>query len=559
MCRCYVIPLMKTNDEFFSDAPNLRSVNQVDDVPENFKQWVQANSNRIQRAKSLPYFIQDNPQFVMQAQKAPLTIAEQAAIRHAKRTPEQIAAIQKAWDEKLNRDRITRLTASNVLKVAKDYSEIDYTVLQKAFEAGNLNAMKAETKLLAKRIVEVRKDEKALSALIPNVHEWKKQFTSQELHQVYDAVEKKLAQLSSLPLEEQAKKLHFEAHDFLGGNMKGVQSKYATWQVSQSAYIKQLAKVQYQIDLKDISSKIAEIEAWSAKHPKSKNVAKFLENAKLEIAKGSDISTVKNKVAIAESEYNKRLAEQARRDKKKLAGQKSKQFDDDAYSQERKDKAFYTDNPSEADKKYRNNAYDIWKNSSEKAKKAIYDYTTSYHNIQEPLRGITYRGGNSLSMQEWRERVNAMTETLAKSKLNTDAWFQRGDDLISNEGIDVFKSRFGISLNGLTVKEAQKYIGIVGHEKGFLSMGSCKGSGFDAKSVIMNIYAPKGTQALYINPISYFGGDKDGFWQGEATLLHKELETLLQRGSILKITKIRKNGTKWYVDVDVIGFDYSHK
>jgi hypothetical protein len=73
-CRCYVIPILKTTDEMYSDnerilnghEPSLESVNSVNDVPSNYKQWVEDNSVRIKKAKksdSLPYFLKDNPEY----------------------------------------------------------------------------------------------------------------------------------------------------------------------------------------------------------------------------------------------------------------------------------------------------------------------------------------------------------------------------------------------------------------------------------------------------------------------------------------------------------------
>ena len=37
-----------------------QSENSVDDVPQEFKDWIEENEERIERAKSLPYFIRDN-------------------------------------------------------------------------------------------------------------------------------------------------------------------------------------------------------------------------------------------------------------------------------------------------------------------------------------------------------------------------------------------------------------------------------------------------------------------------------------------------------------------
>lgn len=61
-CMCYSIPILKTEDEFFDeeDAP---SVNEVEDVPQGFKDWIRDNEERIEKAEkrgTLPYFIRDN-------------------------------------------------------------------------------------------------------------------------------------------------------------------------------------------------------------------------------------------------------------------------------------------------------------------------------------------------------------------------------------------------------------------------------------------------------------------------------------------------------------------
>lgn len=41
-----------------------KSENSVDDVPQEFKDWIKDNKERIERAKSLPYFIRDNARVV---------------------------------------------------------------------------------------------------------------------------------------------------------------------------------------------------------------------------------------------------------------------------------------------------------------------------------------------------------------------------------------------------------------------------------------------------------------------------------------------------------------
>jgi hypothetical protein len=65
-CTDYKIPILKTEDEFFSidDKP---SVNEVKDVPDSFKQWVRDNQASIKRAEArgtAPYFVRDNRKLV---------------------------------------------------------------------------------------------------------------------------------------------------------------------------------------------------------------------------------------------------------------------------------------------------------------------------------------------------------------------------------------------------------------------------------------------------------------------------------------------------------------
>ena len=70
-CTDYKIPILKTEDEFFSldDKP---SKNEVTDVPPQFKKWVQENQDSIKRAEArgtAPYFVRDNRKLVERLMK----------------------------------------------------------------------------------------------------------------------------------------------------------------------------------------------------------------------------------------------------------------------------------------------------------------------------------------------------------------------------------------------------------------------------------------------------------------------------------------------------------
>jgi hypothetical protein len=67
-CRCHALTILKTEKELDADTerilngeePSQESVNKVEAMPENFSKWVTKNQERIEKAKSLPYWIKDN-------------------------------------------------------------------------------------------------------------------------------------------------------------------------------------------------------------------------------------------------------------------------------------------------------------------------------------------------------------------------------------------------------------------------------------------------------------------------------------------------------------------
>lgn len=66
-CTDYCIPIIKTEQELWDEDDNLVSVNQVNEVPNDFKKWVKDNRDRITKASrrgTLPYYLRDNRKLV---------------------------------------------------------------------------------------------------------------------------------------------------------------------------------------------------------------------------------------------------------------------------------------------------------------------------------------------------------------------------------------------------------------------------------------------------------------------------------------------------------------
>lgn len=146
-CRCYATSILADRAEFEEycklleqgkDVSNFKFTGMIgpEDAPEEFRQWVQDNKQRISKAKNMPYFLRDNPRLLESAgykipkeqhgmfdwdkakpsvridtvstdsnpKLATQSLLEKAAKRHAARTQEQIDVIQNAWNTKRLKD-----------------------------------------------------------------------------------------------------------------------------------------------------------------------------------------------------------------------------------------------------------------------------------------------------------------------------------------------------------------------------------------------------------------------------------------------------------------------
>lgn len=594
------------------DMSNYVSPFAVLTMPEKYNQYIKDNSEAIVKAGmkgKLAWHLQDNTKYWahllspldrkklgLKAVSSKELILAKAKERHALRTKEQIDKIQSRWDkyrrdyynglvhnllgsksvtdiksqdlferyyairyaikdkksaseiaslfDRFKRGYQTKLAwtdrkvAMNVMKVAANYGEADVSSVLSALKSANYTLARKEAKTLANAISAIKKDELSLSALIPNVNKWHKQFTSKELHGVYDAVEAKLAQWQSLTLEKQASKLQFEAVDFLGGNMHGVQQKYATWKVSQAAYLKKLDEVKTAIDWVNINKAYADVKGYKTQSKIYHKLIYDLEHAML----------AKDKTLAEQLLYEAKQKKETLINAKAKRNAKNVVFDTDRFSQSRKDAAVWDKgNGAKADKTLVDVASKQWIAATEKEKDFTYEYTHHYCDVNEPLQGRKY--DNYQTKERFIEKVNNITSYIEKNELPTDMWFTRGDD-----GMKVIESRIKFA-GGSMPKNLQDLVGMEMQEGGFMSTGSRKGKGFNTRSVIMNIYAPKGTKAAYVEPFSAFGcGDKRS-WDGVSrfSTYSSEHETLFQRGTRMRITKVYEEGGKTYIDCEVIG------
>jgi hypothetical protein len=247
---------------------------------------------------------------------------------------------------------------------------------------------------------------------------------------------------------------------------------------------------------------------------------------------------------------------------------------DDTFSQARKDSAYwFTDKNGgvrAADAVYRSKAGEVWRAASEFEKDSIYDYTGSYHKFNEPLRGIEYmtnakKGVGNVDLDqigvgygfkpgEMHREIDAVTSIIDKSSYDFDLWVQRG---CSYTGMDDFLNISMTELRNLSESElSAKLVSTTPTEFAFMSTGVAKGKGLNVQGagITFNIYAPKGTKMMYIEPISKFGNGDRRNWDGisQQKYFGEEAEMLFQRGTKFRITKVEKVADRIYIDMDVI-------
>lgn len=242
----------------------------------------------------------------------------------------------------------------------------------------------------------------------------------------------------------------------------------------------------------------------------------------------------------------------------------------DAFSQARKDAALWAKSPQEADNYLRDVSGKVWRNASRAEKEAIHDYTGAFSKFNEPLRGIEYGTNQFIGVGkidfdtigmnyggfkrgEVRALINNMTKIIDKSEYDIDIWLQRGCDY---RGMDKF---FGIPMNKLEFGSEAELKNLLLNkevvEYAFCSCGDAKGKGFSHKPIILNVYVPKGTKMMYVEPFSQFGHGNGIKWDGisKQSSFGDEAEVILQQGTKFKITKVERTNSTIYVDIEVIG------
>lgn len=462
---------------------------------------------------------------------ARIAFLQKRAARHAVRTPQEITDIKQRWAEKQLRDKHTRLVADNVLKLRSEYPiDVDFSVLEKIIADNNLTKMRDEARNVAQAIKAIRDEEKALADLIPDAHEWHKQFGITELREAHVKIQSTLdyweakgydlATDSNLDIlkKELEQKIKFVENP---GAFKAGLTAHKTWQVQKQAYEDLLGKVETRIETIKLE---ADYQALLGFKTTSKDFKNFMAKAKAALDAG-DPATAKHFINAAD--WKKQTLEAKRKGKSGTTGSISFPEMDKAEVQKLLDK-FEKDTVRGVDKPLRQWMESEWANLTDEEQLLLTKYTQAYTYLNDRLRGLPPSSWRPQS--EYDHDMPIITHALNKLKAPRNMVVRRGT------------GDYPISELGKYLSDLEE--GDIFTEPAFLSTAAHRDKGF-FKSYEMIIVVPKGARGAYAEPFSHYNDhgcaydfDIDKIWDGsEVQKIGDEFEWIGQRGCQFKVLK----------------------
>ncbi len=242
---------------------------------------------------------------------------------------------------------------------------------------------------------------------------------------------------------------------------------------------------------------------------------------------------------------------------KTSGGLSTVKFGEDAYSDAARKGAIQEPGTEEGKTKVHKELFpamkEWWKGLSSSSKSSLRDYTGSYHDTNEPLRGYSYTSYTK-DADHIRNKIKAIDDALEQTTMDKPIVLTRGISLgtframVDHQSSSYSKwgpDSFGADLIGKEITEPS-----------YMSCTAAGAADFSSKPVQLKIYCPTGTKGAYINPISSYGMELSDSAVETSSLKSpasgSEFEFLLQRGCKFKVRNIEKPGGKYKVELDLV-------
>ena len=236
-------------------------------------------------------------------------------------------------------------------------------------------------------------------------------------------------------------------------------------------------------------------------------------------------------------------------------GTHSVRFAEDTYSKEKIEsarKSYESKTVKDVDDKLREFGGKVWDGLASEQQELVKEYTgEDSDKYNAACRGMMDMG----EAKENFDEITGMTNAVRRSKVPEDIMLYRGldkfgaDDMI---GEDIFEE--GFDLNSLVGRELT--------DDAFMSTTSLSNENreenqkcsFLDRPLVFEIFTPKGTEAMYVAPVSHYG---DNGWDYNSPIRDaKELETIVQRGTTMKILGAERRGKQIIIKTAIIRQKY---
>lgn len=149
-CRCYAVTVLKTDEELDRDTerildgkePMEGSANEVKDVPEGFRKWLDDNKERVKYVSSVPYFISDNIKYI------PKSFINNIGVLKAGLSAVQAINIKESL---LKVKDPTSVTEKEVKKAFTDFATANPSLFNGGLAAVQITRKKSATAFMANR------------------------------------------------------------------------------------------------------------------------------------------------------------------------------------------------------------------------------------------------------------------------------------------------------------------------------------------------------------------------------------------------------------------------
>lgn len=550
-CRCYTTPILKTPEEMARDTQKLlrgepvdgHSVNEVKDLPQGFKTWMRENKSRIEGAKTLPYFIKDNPQWTsLQAKPSAPTaeerrakILERAKARHEARTEDQVKAIRERWEirrnvmdnsEKLeglvDRYKSDAPTLSSLS--AKTLEEIKSGVLKGDEMKKRLNLISRKEKI--KEAWDAGREVRNMADIFESPKDYIDMYGIDAVREAYAEASEQIKKWDEIP--DLLKRANVMNNDLY--NMRYNKANKA-WQIVRDAYDRHLDDIFDKMDIEEALSG-ASYAIEYAKTTADKTIKKLSNDLGQIIDKPwAKPDIVEQKIYALTDAVDRAI--HADRAVDPNNGSFTILSDEEAMSMISQ---FSKVGKKTADNNLRPATERRWLELTDKQRRVVTKYTETFRYLNQRLRGFRYSGDRPLS--EYHEDLPILTDILANTRTTSPMVVRRG-----------VKNYLDMSL-GKYISELIPGDEIIDY--GFLSTATTPLDGFkDAYTFVIAI--PSGAQGIYAEPFSHYTDSgkfsyKGEVWNGSSVEeLRHEMEWIGQRGSRMRVINVV--GTTIYLNL----------